>query len=136
MLMKAVIKYGKDYKKISTVLKNKTRIQVRMKVLYMIRQIASNPQHENSKYANILKKIPPCTVKHVWTDQQKKKFNAALQKYGCFYREIMKYFPTMSYKQIMDHAFSLRNAIKRDKNHPDAHLKKILEAGVPNLHWT
>ena len=54
VLMKAFYKYGKDFEKISAVLKNRTQTQVRLKVFTMLKQIASNPQHENAKYAKIL----------------------------------------------------------------------------------
>ena len=65
----------------------------------MIEQVKSNSKHENSKYAKILKKLP-CTVPHVWSDKEKKKFNAAILKYGSSYKDIVKLFPTFSYKQI------------------------------------
>ena len=135
MLMKAVTKYGKNYEKISTLLKNRTKTQVGVKVNCMLRQIACNPKHENSKYAKILNKLP-CVVPHVWTDQQKKKFNAALLTYGCSWNDIMKLFPTLTYTQMYNHSFNLRKAIERDKNHSDAHLKKILEAGRIVWCWT
>ena len=65
--MKAVTQFGKDYKKISTVVKNRTQQQIRDKVYIMQYMIASNPKHENAKYAKILKKLPS-HVFHVWTD--------------------------------------------------------------------
>ena len=73
---------------------------------------------------------------HVWTDEEKKKFNAALQKYGYSCTKIVKCFPTMTYRQIENHATGLKKAILRDKNHPDAHLKKLLEGGSPNFYWS
>ena len=95
MLMKAVTKFGKNYGKISNILKNKTVAQIRVRLSYMkVRQL-NNSKHENSKFAKILKKLP-CTVNHVWTDQQKKKYNAALLKYGCSYKDIVKLFPTLT----------------------------------------
>ena len=56
--MKAVTKYGKDYEKISTVLKNRSHTQLRSKVFSMIKQVKPKTKHENSKYAKILKKLP------------------------------------------------------------------------------
>ena len=94
--MKAVTKFGKDYEKISTVLKNWTRNQIKAKVLNSLVQVKSNPKHENSKYVKILKKLP-CVVPHVWTDKEKKKFNAAILKYGCSWNDIVKLFPTLTY---------------------------------------
>ena len=41
----------------------------------------------------------------------------------------------MSYRIIKWRASTLRLAIKRDKNHPDAHLKKLLEGG-DNFFWS
>ena len=76
----------------------------------MLAHVKSNPKHENSKYAKILKKLP-CLVFHVWADKDKQKFNAALLKYGCSYKEIGKLFPTMKYEQIYQYAYSLRKAI-------------------------
>ena len=69
----------------------------------MNKQVKSNSKHLNSKYAKIIKKLP-CTVPHVWTDKEKKKFNAALLKYGRSYRDIEKLFPMMTYNQIHTHA--------------------------------
>ena len=77
----------------------------------MLKQITSDPKHENAKYAKILKKLPR-TVPHVWTDQQKKKFNEALQKYGGSYKDIAKCFPTMKYRQITSHGLKLKKFIK------------------------
>ena len=74
-------------------------------------------------------------MNHIWTDKEKKKFNAALQRYGFSCKELVKCFPTMSYGQIIHHADVLRNAILRDKNHPDAHLKKLLERR-PHYNWS
>ena len=135
MLIKAIIKYGKDYEKITNALKNRTQKQVQSRVHVMLRQITSDPIHENAKYAKILKKLPR-TVPHVWTDQQKKKFNEALQKYGSSYKDIVKCFPTMTYRQITHHGIHLKESIEKNKNHPDAHLKKLLDEGSPNFYWT
>ena len=135
MLIKAITKYGKDYEKISNGFKNFTQEQVRKKVEYMHRQTTSNLKHENAKSAKILKKLPR-RANHMWTDKEKKKFNAALQKYGYSCTKIVKCFPTMAYRQIEHHAVGLKNAILRDKNHPDAHLKKLLEGGSPNFYWS
>ena len=100
----------------------------------MLRQIKSNPKHENAKYAKILNK-PTITVKHVWTYKEKEKLKSALQKYGFSCKEITKCFPTMSYSQTSGRLHALKNAILKDKNHPDAHLKKPLEGGSPNFFW-
>ena len=108
--MKAVTENGKDYKKILSILKNKTQRQVISKVQGMRESVISNPTHENAKYAKILKKLPR-RVKHVWTDEQNKKFNAALQKYGRSFKVIAKLFPAMTYIQIRHHALLLRTAI-------------------------
>ena len=62
-------------------------------------QEKSNSKYLNSKYAKIIKKLP-CRVLHMWTDKEKKKYNAALLKNGCSYKEIMKYLPMMRYNQI------------------------------------
>ena len=93
--MKAVTKFGKNYGKISTLLKNRTHQSISSKLLTMTKKVKSNSMDENAKYAKILKKLP-CTVNHVWTDQQKKKYNAALLKYGCSYKDIVKLFPTLT----------------------------------------
>ena len=94
--MKAVTKYGKDYKQVASVLKKRTQEQVRNKVQNMLVQVKSNSKHENSKYAKILKKLP-FNLKYVWTDKEKKKYNAALLKYGCSSKNIVKHFPTMTH---------------------------------------
>ena len=75
-------------------------------------------------------------VPHVWTDHEKKKYNAALQKYGRSFKVIAKLFPALTYRQINDHAVALETAIKKDKNHPDAHLKKLLKSERKNYYWT
>ena len=105
--MKAVTKYGKDYEKITRLLKNKTKAQIHHKVSGTIKQVKSKPKHKNAKYAKILKK----RINRVWKDQQKKKFNAALLKYGCSYKDIAKYLPTLTYKQIRSYADWLKKAI-------------------------
>ena len=110
VLIKAVQKYGKDYQMISNAVKTWDEEQCQTKVLHMIRRITSDPKHENAKHAKLLNKIP-VRVQHRWTDKEKKRFSEAIQKHGCSYKEIIKCLPTMTKRQIYQHAKILRNAV-------------------------
>ena len=122
-LIEAVQKFGKNYKKISKTVKTRNVIQCRGKVVCMIKEIASDPKHKNAKHAKVLKKIH-VNAKYYWTEQEKKIFNKALQKHGKDYQKIKKYFPALTMNVIRAHVNTLEKIIKRDKNHPDSHLKK------------
>ena len=123
--IKAVNRYGKDYKMISNAVQTKTAEQIRYKVSYMHKQIASNPKHENAKHAKVLKKIS-LREKHFYTDKQNTLVKA-LQKHGKDYNKIGKYFPTESVEKIRIRVHDLKRLIQSNKNHQHANLKETLE---------
>ena len=95
VFVKAVKRYGKNYKMISNSVKTKTAAQVRRRVPYLIKLIAANPERKNTKIGKALKNIK-IKGPNVWTKEHKETFTKALLKHGKDYNKILKHFPSMT----------------------------------------
>ena len=119
-------KYGKDYKKIAKVFKNKEVNEVRSKVQALWYRIKMNPK--GHKYAKHIKELTaPIPGSPCWTKEMNTRFVKALEQHGKDFTKLQEIFPEIRYKRLYARALVLKRAIQRNSNHPSKHLKATLE---------